>query len=86
MPGNSAKARLVQDILICFLGLIIVADVYRATGGEHRNVEGGPSYKGPWTVTPDRYCSMRGSWSIMRGGLMVSATKRPPGFSCLPIA
>ena len=46
MPGNPAKARLVQDIFVCFLGPIIVANVYRTTGGEHRNVEGGPLVPG----------------------------------------
>src|SRR4029453_19342061 len=46
MPGNPAKARFVQDVFICFLGPIIVANVYRPTGGEHCNVEGGSLVQG----------------------------------------
>jgi hypothetical protein len=51
MPDDPVEACLVQHRLIRGLGPVIVAEMHRATGGEHRHIDGRPLVQG----TSDRH-------------------------------
>ena len=82
MPDDLAKTRLVQDGLIRGLRPIIVADIHRATAGEHRHIERGPVVQG----TGDRHAGV----VVVEAGQLVDRQmwidgeghETPPGVSC----